>query len=441
MNKKCKIKFEGVNKIILTLVVVFLYSLLFIGSDGGGVSTVEVGDGNESISAPKNGISFQENEQGNNFGFDAMKDKVEAYASIKTQSSTAFNVIVKNHPNGATAASFNTALLKIAGAGQDGKFPLENDVTTELTITSLNSDGAVTVDIEGCTGELAHNDDCYILENELYVKIYEEKKCDVANIALLNYVSFNTDGIKDYINSILKQAVYQILDLNVTPYPYFDKSQYDINNNGCLDLWVDAPAPADDEMDEMQTAASGYGIFTSTMPGIAIISDNIKTHWGLKYEILIPGANSIELKEAAYIEIGYTLYIGPLPGEQGDGEPFYVCGKNGNSLHVQKEEFDASPLSYAHPIEHTVQSTTHGFHGKTAGGTNFAVVRKNVDFYTITHEFLHLKTSGILHHVTDTSNIMYPDVSKKHTRLRYRELTIPGGGTEMQWSTIQEAYF
>jgi len=263
----------------------------------------------------------------------------------------------------------------------------------------------------------------------------------VANIALLNNVSFATDGLKDYMNSILKQAVYRVDNLTVDYIIYFDKSQYDINNNGCLDLWVDDPAPADDEMDEMQTAASGYGIFTSTMPGIAIINDNIKTHWGLKYEIQLPGANGIELKEAAYIEIGNTLYIGPLPGGQGDGESFYVCWKNGNSLTVQKEELDASPLSFAHPIEHTVQSTTHGFYGKASEGTNFAVVRKNVDFYTITHEFLHLKTSGELHHVTDTSNLMYPDVSKKNTRLRYRELTKLDGGTEMQWSRIQGAYF
>ncbi len=160
MNKKCKIKFEGVNKIILTLVVVLLYLLLFIGSDGGGVSTGDGGIGTELISAPQNGISFKVSSGKNNYGFDAMKDKTDAYISLEAASNTSnkktsFNVIVNDHPDGALAVPSDLNIFYITGQNADGSYSLTNSTTEELEINSVKTtDDIGKLNINGCTGEL-----------------------------------------------------------------------------------------------------------------------------------------------------------------------------------------------------------------------------------------------------------------------------------------------
>jgi len=153
-------------------------------------------------------------------------------------------------------------------------------------------------------------------------------------------------------------------------------------------------------MEEMTEAARSNGIWSATTPGMAVIKDPIRTHWGLKSDVFA-GEHKIPLKEAAYIEKGYTLYIGPLPGGTGTGESFYIYDKQGNDIYAQKGEYDIDPLSYNHPAAHTVQSTTYGFKGKVKEGSNFAVLSQDADQYIVTHEFLHLTSSGMLLHVTD----------------------------------------
>jgi len=64
------------------LLIASLYLLLYIGSNGDGTSTAESGTGKELISAPKAGVSFKVSSENNNYGFDAMKDKEDAYISL-----------------------------------------------------------------------------------------------------------------------------------------------------------------------------------------------------------------------------------------------------------------------------------------------------------------------------------------------------------------------
>ncbi len=331
MDKRNKTKLNYFYKTLLTLLIVSLYLLLYIGSNGDGTSTAESGTGKELISAPKDGISFKVSSENNNYGFDAIKDKEDAYISLEAEidKSTNFNVIVKDNPNGAMASPWSY-ILNIVGSDYNGNYFLNNNETTELTITSLEGNEARTmIEIYGCTGELDGYDDCNIYENQLNVELYKKKVIKQLNVILLNGAVFpsSADELRNYMNSILKQAVYKI---DYVLFSEWTLSDFDANKNGHLDLWATQPVPDDDELDDITDIGFGRGWWSYDEPGIAVLNENIKTHWGVEYETSA-GDNEINLEDvAAYIEEETYLTIGPLPGNDGTAEKFYVNYKSDN---------------------------------------------------------------------------------------------------------------
>lgn len=415
------------NKLLYILLYITVQLSIIISCRFSDVESGDGGNGNNE-SKSKGGVSFKPHAD-TKYGLDIKSTEIESYISLKKgNDSTKFIASLSNIPKGSAATSDTTVAIVTEGVSLvSGNNPVK--------ICSGLLPKFCQINIFGCSNE-ENTGDCYIEKNHMNVLVYNEKTVPL-NIVRLNANAFDWDTIGQTFDTILKQAVFKVEPIRKISSLNFNKSLYDKNGNGRIDIWFSNP-PTACEWDDLKTAAMDSSWWETGNPAIVIVQENIRLHINLVSTFLVGSkAINVEYGDGNAVYPGAYIYFGPVDSSSTGLEKMWVKTMSAGWIHVQRDSNDTGGTRYEHPAAtHSIWSDNLII-GKTSRFENFAVLGENADQRTAVHEFLHMDISGALRHVVDDDNIMY-NKNADGLLLRYRPIRrVEISGNEDQWTLIQ----
>lgn len=322
-----------------------------------------------------------------NYGFDAVPDLIDAYASLETGNKNNTFLLI-GAPNlidiYSVKADDNYVTLIRSGnfTIPDPTNPPNNISAVRYTVNSNTFIGSEKLKVYKYIGlpdgtskdvdleELVKVDEAYWKKTTpsedaknpitLELKVYTKTTLPVAYVYKLYGTTGDISNSKEYFNKILSQAACDIQDINlVDEWPNADRS-WDKNGNGQLDISSDATYP-NEELAALKVWAGSANIWNENRIGVVILEKDFLSH------------------------------------------------------------------------------NTDGTTIKGVKSGKFIVLPATINNRTFCHEYLHI--CGVTDIIDDEYNIEYMTDDYEGLRLRYREFTQLMGGKISQWKQLSKQNF
>lgn len=287
-----------------------------------------------------------------------------------------------------------------------------------------------------------------ISDDDLKVHVYKNITYNNYQLYTVNNPAFNPDSIlfKEEFNKVIKQAVLNMESVEKRSY---NNSNWDNNENGILDLFVDQNGVPAERLEHARllmgientykdVSPCGSGLAKDQEPKTMILPGTIRRNW-LIVEDVVAGESTIKLHSVKHFNDGDEIYIRTWRGGSPEFGDIVEIDMNDTTITLE------NGLTDNYPINSVVTDARAKVKAFTMESCSWVEDLEN--YRNVIHEFCHMKNVAPLSHAIeseDSTNLMYPLYGNYGKKLRCRSIYTDNlyniGVKEMQWKQLHETY-